>query len=236
MPYETALALYRPNSTPTVLQGLPKTQSTSQGIPSSGTASGAANPHDRVNEASYGIFFRVVAAGMSLFATGKILDYFSRDQNYNDVVSLITKEVNHATNSRAYTEKRVQMILNVYINAVLENESLPEYDARTKETIDRCAEMIAVVTRAAGEQDEKTVRLVLGQLYWSTAQGRVHDTAFIRPRTARNYAKERAKPAPYKNEKTFSEQFSDMLGTLGTVVIAGAVVYMGVMIYNETKE
>lgn len=211
------------------------------------------NPQARqepLEASSWGIFFRIAAAGASLFATSEVLQYITRDQNYNDVVSLITKEVNHAhclaeqkkRNTlevscdvyapKVYSEPRVKTILNTYIQVVLDS-TYPEYDAQR---LNEAASTIAEVTKRSGENGETGVRSVLGQLYWSTEQGRVHDTSFIRPRTARNNAHYRQTPEQYRaDDKGFFEKVSDNLETIGTVIIIAAVAYLGITIYNDTK-
>ncbi len=210
------------------------------------------NPQEPQMASSWGIFFRIAAAGASLLATGEVLNYITRDQNYNDVVKLITKEVNHAHclaeqkkrqtleiscdvyAKQVYSEQRVKTILNTYIAVALES-NYPEYDAKRLND-SNLGLLIADVTKRAGENDEMPVRTVLGQLYWSTEQNRVHDTSFIRPRTARNNAQYRATPQKYQDEeKGFFDRFSDSLETFGMVLVAGAVVFGGVVIYNEYK-
>lgn len=202
-----------------------------------------------------GIFFRIAAAGVSLLATSTVLDWFSRDQSYADVVALITKEINYAEclaqkknekglgvscdvyTPKVYSTERVKKILNTYINVVLNNGGLPEYDASSSAALNASAQTIQHITREAGENDEKTVRTVLGQLFWSTAQNRISDTSFIRPRTARNYAHSRQTPEQYKDEdKSWLDELGDKLDTVGMVFVAGAVMVLGIVVYNEVKE
>jgi hypothetical protein len=207
-----------------------------------------------VQEASMGIFFRVAIAGASLFASGELLKWFARDQSYNDVIKLITKEINYAEcvnnkkterglgiscdvrTPQVYAPERVKTILNTYIATTIDDASLPEYDASNATQLQASASTIQEVSRRAGEGDEKTVRMVLGQLYWSTAQQRVSDTSFIRPRTARDNAHSRLTPAQYqKEEKGMFDGIGDTLETLGMVLVGGAVLVVGIIAYNEYK-
>lgn len=200
------------------------------------------------------LFARIAAAGASIFASAEVLKFLTRDQNYLDVVSLITKEVNNAFckaeqkrkgglglscdvySPSVYSEEKVKIILNIYIQLMLDNASFPEYDARSAAKLAASAPTIAQVSAIAGEQDEMTVRNVLGQLFWSTEQNRVTDTSYIRPRTARDNEKYRATPEQYKkDDKNLFDKAGDYLETIGTVLIAGAVIYGGVLIYNEVK-
>lgn len=200
------------------------------------------------------LFARIAAAGASIFASAEVLKFLTRDQNYADVVSLITKEINHAAcmadaknkgttgvtcyaySPKVYSEEKVKTVINTYIQLVLDNASLPEYDALNAANLIASAPTIAAVARSAGERDETTVRTVLGQLFWSTEQQRVTDTSYIRPRTARENEKYRATPEQYKDDdKNLLDKAGDYLETIGTVLIAGAVIYGGVLIYNEVK-
>lgn len=200
------------------------------------------------------LFARIAGAGVSIFASAEVLKFLTRDQNYADVVSLIAKEVNNAFckaeqkrkgglnvscdvySPTVFSEEKVKIILNIYIQLMLDNASLPEYDARSAEKLAASASTIAQVSAIAGEQDEMTVRNILGQLFWSTEQQRVTDTSYIRPRTARDNEKYRATPEQYKNDdKNLLDKAGEYLETIGTVLIAGAVIYGGVLIYNEVK-
>lgn len=203
----------------------------------------------------WNIFLRMAAAGASIFASAEVLKFLSRDQNYADVISKITDEINYADcvakkktetgigiscdvyRPKVYSEERVKVILNTYIQAVLDNVSLPEYDAINSEHLQASAPTIAEVAVKAGERDEATVRTVLGQLFWSTEQNRVHDTSFIRPRTARNNAQYRATPDQYKDQdKSFLDKTADSLASIGTIVVGAAIFVGGIMVYHELKD
>ena len=126
----------------------------------------------------------MAAAEASIFASAEVIKWLNADQNYVDVVGLITKEINNAYckaeqqrkgglgiscdtySPKVYGEEKVKTILNIYIQVLLDNASLPEYDALTTEKLTASAPTIAAVAQSAGERDEATVRMVLGQLFW----------------------------------------------------------------------
>jgi hypothetical protein len=200
------------------------------------------------------LFARIAVSGASIFASAEVLKFLTRDQNYLDVVSLIAKEVNNAFckaeqkrkgglglscdvySPKVFSEEKVKIILNIYIQLMLDNASLPEYDARSAEKLAASAPTIAQVSAIAGEQDEMTVRNILGQLFWSTEQQRVTDTSYIRPRTARDNEKYRATPDQYKDQKGLTDTVMGYVETAATVIIAGIVIYAGVEIYNASKQ
>lgn len=199
-----------------------------------------------------GIIARAVAAGVAIASTVHLLDFFLNDDVYTQTVKLITAEINYAhcvaeSKKRTvslscdvyvptvYPKERVQTILNTYIRLVLDSPNLPEFDAATPHAAKASEQIINAVRQKTGEPNDTTVRLVLNQLYWSTVQNRVRDTAFLNPRTARNNAQYRQTPEQYK-EKGFWDNVKDTVGKVETILIGGAVVVAGVMLYNTFKD
>lgn len=197
---------------------------------------------------------RAAAIGISLVSTAELIKFLKQDNVYSDAVQLITQEINYVQCKESaktkglsiscdvyvpsvYSYERVKTILNTYIQIVLNQPNIPEFDASSPEAVRNSEITIQAVRQKSGEPDDKTVRLVLNQMYWSTVQNRVKDTAFIKPRTARDNAMYRETPQEYKKEdKGFFDKLQDTLGTVGMVVIGGTVVVGGVVLYNTFKE
>lgn len=99
---------------------------------------------------------------------------------------LIYKEINWNANkvnvigiTENYSLELIYNVINAYGNVLLADKKIKEYDGyNEKNNID----LIDTVSIYAGVNKELTTK-VLKQLFWSTEQGRIDNTAWIKPRT-----------------------------------------------------
>jgi len=155
-------------------------------------------------------------------ATGTIY----RELNYN------CNKINVIGITECYSLENIYNVFNAYGNLLIEYSELAEYDGQKGDNDESNINTVQAVAIASSVSTELAGK-VLKQLYWSTEQGRVDTSAWIKPRT---YMKTEGL-RELRKDATGSEWLNKLFWLLGLIAVAVAGFYAFKMYatYKATK-
>jgi len=136
-----------------------------------------------------------------------------------------------------YRKEQVENIINTYVNLIMSDISLPEYDAPNADSAEMAA-LIAQIAKISAETPELT-KLCLNQLYWGTKDGRIKSSKILHPRTYEITKATTKTPENVDSWKNTALNLGNWTSNLGTYLLVGAGVaalYFGSKIVKNVKD